>query len=66
MKSEFNVPAIHCGHCAKTIQLELSDLVGVSAVDVNVEKKLVEVTYTEAVDESAIRSLLTEIGYPAE
>jgi copper chaperone CopZ len=66
MKSNFSVPAIHCGHCAKTIQIELGDLVGVAEVDVNVEEKRVEVTYTEAVDESAIRSLLTEIGYPAE
>ena len=66
MQSTFKVPAIHCGHCAKTIQIELGDLLGVTEVEVNVDKKSVDVTFTDPIDEAGIRSLLEEIGYPAD
>lgn len=66
MKNTFHSPAIHCNHCAMTIKIELGDLLGVKEVDVNVDEKNVLVTYESPATEDAIKSLLTEIGYPAE
>jgi copper chaperone len=65
MEKTYNVPAIHCNHCAMTIKVELRDLVGVRGVDVDVPNKQVAVTYDAPADDSTIRSLLGEIGYPA-
>jgi copper chaperone CopZ len=62
----FKTPAIHCHHCAMTIKTELSDLVGVESVQVNVDEKTTEVTFDKPATETDVRSLLEEIGYPAE
>jgi copper chaperone CopZ len=66
MQTIFHVPAIHCNHCAHTIKLELNDLVGVTGVDVNVAEKQVQVTHEDSLGEEEIRTLLDDIGYPAE
>jgi copper chaperone CopZ len=65
MQNTYHVPAIHCNHCAMTIKVELSDMVGISAVDVDVDNKQVAVIFDVPADDSAIRTLLGEIGYPA-
>lgn len=65
MKNTFEVPAIHCHHCANTIKVELSELVGVLDVDVNVGEKQVSVTFDDPASEDSIKLLLAEIGYPA-
>ena len=64
MQKTYHVPAIHCNHCAMTIKVELGDTIGISAVDVDVDNKQVAVTYDAPVDESTIRAILNEIGYP--
>jgi copper chaperone CopZ len=61
-----NIPAIHCGHCAHTIKMELSDLEGVFSVDVDTEKKEILVAFGPPANEKEIRDLLVEINYPAE
>ncbi|MDO9547318.1 MAG: heavy-metal-associated domain-containing protein [Pelolinea sp.] len=61
-----NIPAIHCGHCAHTIKMELSDLVGVNSVDVDTEKKEISIDFEPPANEQEIRDLLAEINYPAE
>jgi len=65
MQKTYHVPAIHCNHCAMTIKVELGDLDGISAVDVNVDNKQVAVTYDAPADDSTVRAILSEIGYPA-
>lgn len=60
-----NVPNISCGHCVHTIQSELSDLEGVEKVVASSDTKLVTVTFDPPADETKIKSLLTEINYPA-
>jgi copper chaperone len=65
MQKTYNVPAIHCNHCAMTIKVELNEMVGVSGVDVDVDNKQVAITFDVPADDSAIRTLLSEIGYPA-
>ena len=65
MNIKFHCPKIHCNHCAMTIKVELGDLIGVQAVEVDVDEKNVLVTYEAPVTEEALKNLLAEIGYPA-
>jgi copper chaperone CopZ len=61
----FNVPNISCGHCVHTIQTELVELEGVEKVVASAQTKQVTVTFDPPADEGKIKSLLTEINYPA-
>ena len=63
---KLNVPAISCGHCVHTIQMELGELPGVQAVQANLEKKDVTVTYEAPATEEKIISLLQQINYPPQ
>lgn len=61
----FLVPNISCGHCVKTIEQELGELPGVTAVKANKDTKMVTVTWAEpAATWQAIQDLLVEINYP--
>lgn len=60
----YQIPSIHCNHCAMTIKTELTDLVGVTSVSVDVNTKSAEVTFDAPASESDVVSLLKEIGYP--
>ena len=62
----YKVPAIHCNHCAHTIEMELSEFKGVESVQVDVNKKEIAVTYEQPASEQEIRDLLIEINYPPE
>jgi copper ion binding protein len=62
----FNVPAMHCNHCTHTVSMELSDLEGVSKVDVDLTTKAVKVDFDAPATEQAMRDLLAEINYPVE
>ena len=59
-------PAIHCGHCVRTIQNEVSELTGVQTVKAELETKLVTIAYDDPATKEQIEALLAEIGYPAE
>lgn len=62
----FTAPAISCGHCTKTIEMEVGDLAGVSSVKAEVETKQVTVEWDSPATWAEIEALLDEIGYPAE
>jgi copper chaperone len=62
----FNVPAIHCGHCTHTIEMEVGELQGVQAVKADVDTKKVEITFDAPASEEKIKALLAEIEYPVE
>jgi copper chaperone len=57
-------PAIFCGHCTMTIQRELAELAGVTAVKADQQTKLVTVSWEAPADWAKIKHLLEEIGYP--
>lgn len=64
MKTEEIIIAnLKCNGCASTIKKELSSLVGVKEVAVDVEKDAVNVTY-ENIDRESIISKLHSLGYP--
>lgn len=62
----YNVPAIHCGHCTRTIEMEVGELQGVQAVKAGLETKKVEITFDTPASEGKIKALLAEIDYPVE
>lgn len=58
------VTEIHCSNCENTIKTALSRLEGVRVVTPNASDNKVHVTYDEEqVDESRLRTKLTELGY---
>jgi copper chaperone len=62
----YNVPAIHCGHCTHTIEMELGELKGVQSVKADQATRKVQITFGEPATEDKIKALLAEIDYPAE
>ena len=62
----YSIPAIHCGHCTHTIEMELSELHGVQSVKADQESKKVEITFDAPASEDKIKALLNEINYPVE
>jgi copper chaperone len=60
----YNVPAIHCGHCAAAIKEEVSTVAGVHAVDVDLNAKVVTI-HGEALSDAALREAISEAGYQA-
>lgn len=58
------VPAIHCGHCTRTIERELRDLAGVRDVKADLDTRNVTVAWEPPATWEQIVALLEEIGYP--
>jgi copper chaperone len=61
MERTYSVPAISCGHCKAAIEGEVSQVAGVTAVEVDIEAKTVRVD-GDAADE-AIVAAIDEAGY---
>jgi len=62
----YSVPAIHCGHCTHTIEMEVGELQGVQSVKAEVDTKKVVITFDVPASEEKIKALLSEINYPVE
>lgn len=60
------IPAISCGHCIRTITMELKELQGVKEVSADLATKLVTVDFDDPATEVEIRNLLKDINYPAD
>ena len=62
----YSIPAIHCGHCTHTIEMEVGDLQGVQSVKADQSTKKVQITFDAPASEEKIKTLLAEIDYPVE
>lgn len=62
----YNVPAMHCGHCIHTVEMEVGELEGVQTVKADLAAKKVQITFDAPANEEKIKALLAEIDYPAE
>lgn len=60
----YTIPNISCKHCTHTITMELSEIIGVTKVDADLETKSVSVTFDEPATEQEIINTLIEINYP--
>jgi copper chaperone len=62
----YSVPAIHCGHCTHTIEMEVGELQGVQSVKADQATRKVEIMFDAPANEEKIKTLLAEIDYPVE
>jgi copper chaperone len=62
----FTVPNISCDGCVRTITNEVREIAGVTAVQGDVETKIVTVQWDDPATWDAIREKLTEIEYAPE
>lgn len=62
-KKTFQVPAIGCDGCVRTIKNELSEIPGVKAVDGAVDSKTVTVEWDTPATWQKISDTLVEINY---
>jgi copper chaperone len=60
----YNVPAIHCEHCAMSIREEVSEVEGVERIDVDLDSKIVTVHGNE-LEDALLRAAIAEAGYKA-
>ena len=63
MESKFTVPEISCGHCKETIESIINSLDNVETVNVDIDKKSVEVKSSSDLDLSLVSNMLDEQGY---
>ena len=60
----FTAPNISCGHCTRTIEMELGELAGVTNVKAEAGSKQVVVEWETPASWDEIKNLLVEIGFP--
>ena len=60
----FQVPAISCAGCVRTIQNEVGEIAGVAAVKADEHTKQVVVQWATPATWEQIKATLTEIEYP--
>jgi len=65
-KETLTIPNITCGHCVSAIEAELAEMEGVSSVKADAESKTVTVQWDAPASIERIRTILTEINYPAQ
>lgn len=59
-----SVPEIHCGHCKTSIEEAVSALDGVDAVEVEIDSRVVNLTYDEStVNMEDIKAAIEAVGY---
>jgi copper chaperone len=62
---QYNVPGMTCGHCVSSITKEVETVSGVTAVNVDLDTKIVTVS-GESLDDANVREAISEAGYEAE
>ena len=60
----YDVPAIHCEHCARSIREEVAEVPGVETVEVDLDAKTVTVAGDDVQDD-LVRAAIVEAGYEA-
>ena len=59
----YTVTGMTCGHCVASVTEEVSQIPGVTAVDVHLESGGVTVTSEAPVDDAAVHAAVEEAGY---
>ncbi|MCF8587362.1 heavy-metal-associated domain-containing protein [Gordonia liuliyuniae] len=57
------VDGMTCGHCAASVREEISEITGVTNVDVDVASGRVDITSDAALDATAVGAAVAEAGY---
>ena len=59
----YTVTGMTCGHCVNSVTEEVSQIPGVTGVDVDLASGGLTVTSEQPVDEAAVRTAVEEAGY---
>ena len=62
----YHVPGISCNHCVNTIEMEVSELEGVSEVRADAGSKMVDIAFQRPASRDKLVELLEAIGYPIQ
>ncbi|MCY4147113.1 MAG: heavy metal-associated domain-containing protein [Chloroflexi bacterium] len=63
-KETLLIPKIHCAGCVGAIKFELGELPGVTSVEGDMLRRMIEVEYDAPATLDAVVALLHEINYP--
>ena len=63
MKKKILVEGMSCGHCVNHVKEALSELNGVTSVDVNLASKTAMLEATTDVSDEAIKAAIDDVGY---
>ena len=61
--ASYTVAGMTCGHCVNAVTEEVSQIPGVTAVDVDLASGALTVTGETPVDDGAVRAAVEEAGY---
>ena len=64
-KTEYQVTGMSCGHCESAIRAEVSEIAGVTGIEVSAQTGRLAVTSEQPVDEAAVIAAVDEAGYTA-
>jgi copper chaperone len=59
----YTVTGMTCGHCVASVTEEVSEVAGVTGVEVDLGSGAVTVTSEQPVDDAAVRAAVAEAGY---
>ncbi len=65
MKKQISIEGMSCGHCVKHVEGALSEVNGVTKVDVSLEGKYAIVELKNDVPDSVLKEAVAEAGYEA-
>ena len=63
MQTTYSVEGMTCAHCAASVKEEVSEIAGVTGVDVDVDAGSVVVSSDSVLDTATVDSAITEAGY---
>lgn len=62
-QNTYTVTGMTCGHCVASVTEEVSEIPGVTDVQVVLETGAVTITSVEPLDDAAVRAAVAEAGY---
>ena len=63
MQTTYSVEGMTCAHCAASVREEVSEIAGVTGVDVDVDSGAVVVSSDSTLDTATVDSAVAEAGY---
>lgn len=63
--TEYQVSGMSCGHCESAIRAEVSEIAGVTGIEVSAQTGRLAVTSEQPVDDAAVIAAVDEAGYTA-
>ncbi len=63
--TEYAVTGMTCGHCEMSVREEVSEIAGLTVVDVSAQTGKLVVSAEDAIDDAAVIAAVEEAGYQA-